>query len=250
MTNEEQNWEEKIDWGRFDPPGGGRAFFESMKGIVPSLDAEIARLRGRFDAESGRMTDFEEIARLAGRLRREFTGLSESASFRRLVDFLDVHAEEIFGGEAATIGTWLRLGDCITRALAHGTPLAERWKADKARAERELATAENLRRFVKLYVSVCEADYKIRFAPLRLRTKMFRDVTRDVGALVAAGETLDRELAGEGSGGGFWDRAKEILDVARKTQKACRLARKSLERKGDRFWLEQEESWRSAARAR
>ena len=239
MTNEEQNWENTIDWDRFDPPAGGRAFFDNMKASIPQLDKSIAMLRTQYETESGRIARQAEVMKIAERLQKEFDAISESEAFRRVLNFMDTRVKLIFPrGEIPTIGEWLRWGGHITRALRNGSLLPDEWKKDRAKAEHELVTAETLRRFVALYVSVCEADYRLRYAPIRLRTKMFREISRDVSALVTTGEALDREQMTEAFVSGFWTKAKEILEIARKSQKACRQMRKTIDRIGERYWRE------------
>ena len=239
MTNEEQNWENTIDWDRFDPPAGGRAFFDFMKASIPRLEAGVAKLRADFEAETWRMTGQLEIAKLAERLQKEFDAIAGSESFQRMLVGLDGQIKAVFPtGDVPTVSCWLRWGARITAALHNGSLLPDGWRKDKAKAERELATAENLRQFVTLFVSVSERDYKLRLAPIRYRTKLFREITREVNALVAAGEALDREQLTEQFVSDFWAKAKEILSIARKTQKTCRQVRKTLDRKGERFWRE------------
>ena len=239
MNNDEQNWEETIDWGRFDPPAGGRAFFDFVKARIPELDAEVARLRAEYDAETWRIAGQLEIAKLADRLQKEFEAIAGSESFQRMLVGLDEKIGEVFASEdVPKISCWLRWGARITAALRNGSLLPEGWTKDKARAEREIGTAENLRKFAALYVSVSEGDYKLHLAPIRFRTKLFREVTREVNALVAVGEALEREQRTDLFASDFWAKAKEILSVARKMQKVCRQVRKTLERKGERFWRE------------
>lgn len=251
MNNDDRNWENKVDWESFDPPAGGREFYDHMKASILDLDAAVGELRAKRDAEAGRVARQSEVMRLAERLQREFDAIAGSEAFQRLLAAMDAKVKLVFpGGEVPTVGEWFRWGGHITKALRDGSLLPDDWRRDAAKAERELAAVENLRRFVALYVSVCESDYRTLFAPVRLRTKMFRETSRNVTALVAAGEALEREHATGGFVATFWNRAKEILEIARKTQKACRQTRKTLERMGDRFWDEQDAARRSEALAR
>ena len=239
MNNDEQNWEQTINWERFDPPAGGRAFFDFMKASIPKLEAGVAKLRAEFEAETLRVTGHLEIAKLAERLQKEFDAIAESESFQRMLVGLDGQIKAVFpSGDVPTVSCWLRWGARITTALHNGSLLPGGWTKDKAKAERELATAENLRKFVTLFVSVSERDYKLRLAPIRIRTKLFREIAREVNALVAAGEALERGQLTEQFVSDFWVKAKEILTIARKTQKVCRQVRKTLDRKGESFWRE------------
>ena len=118
MNNDEQNWEETINWERFDPPAGGRAFFDNMKASIPQLDKSIAQLRTQYETESGRIARQAEVMKIAERLQKEFDAISESEAFRRVLNFMDTRVKLIFPrGEIPTIGEWLRWGGHITRAL-------------------------------------------------------------------------------------------------------------------------------------
>ena len=242
MNNDEQNWEQTINWERFDPPAGGREFFDYMKTSLPMLDEAIRLLRADYERETARLASQSEVARLAERLQREFDAIAGSEMFQRILEAMDKQVKVLFPcGELPTIGEWLRWGGHITRALRNGSLLPDGWQKDKAKAARELATAENLRKFVSLYVSVTEDDYRIRFAPIRLKTKLFREISKRVTQLVVTGEALEREQKNEGFVTKFWNKAREILDMARKTQKACRQMRKTIDRIGERYWREASE---------
>ena len=96
MNNDEQNWENTIDWDRFDPPAGGREFFDYMKTSLPTLDEAIRLLRADYERETARLASQAEVMRLAERLQKEFDAISGSETFQRILAAMDSKVRLLF----------------------------------------------------------------------------------------------------------------------------------------------------------
>ena len=101
-------------------------------------------------------------------------------------------------------------------------------KRDVAKVGSGIANAEPLRDFLKGYVEVAEMDFRLRNAPARFKTKLFRGALRLVNVLVATGEKINPELSPE-----FLNplmvEADRIKAMAARTQKTLRIAKKVIE---------------------
>ena len=110
-------------------------------------------------------------------------------------------------------------------------------KKDVAKTAGDIAKAETLRDFLKCYIEVAEMDFRLRNAPARFKTKLFMDTLRLVNGLVAMGEKVKVEVLP-----GFVEplavEVGKIKEMVVRTQKTMWLAKKAIERVGDRFWMD------------
>ena len=231
-----ENWEAGIDWSEFDPVGG-KAFYAFVKErCETTLKAGIAELEKVKAEHESKLRRWDALAHLASNLERDFRAMRESTDFSAMMEELDRKALLMFPKASfITIGRWLEWGEFLTNALKTSSTVAPQMKSELAVIERDLANAVSLREFLSAYVGACEKDYILRRAPVRYRTKIFREVVREVANLVAAGERLNMATA-PAFVKTLSDEVERIKEMARKTLKTCRLAKKAIERRGEAFW--------------
>ena len=237
MAND-TDWEAGLDWGKFDPIGGKRFYLFVKGSAIKSLNEGIVQLTALKAEKDRKLRSWGEVAGLAARLDDEFRKLVESEAFKGAVEDIDKRAFLRFDdGTRMTLGLWIECGRSITATLRKGSIVPEGRRREAAEVGAELAKAETLRDFLKGYVELSENDYRLRNAPVRFKTKIFRDALRNVNALVAAGAKIN-----DGAIPDFLmpikDEVDQIKEMAAKTQRTLRLAKKAIERIGDRFWAE------------
>ena len=111
--------------------------------------------------------------------------------FKNTIRRIDERGCMIFpDGTKMTIQRWLEFGQVFTETLCQGCRIPEDLKKDVAKTAGDIAKAETLRDFLKGYIEVAEMDFRLRNAPARFKTKLFRDTLRLVNALVAMGEKV------------------------------------------------------------
>ena len=158
--------------------------------------------------------------------------------FKNTIRRIDERGCMIFpDGTKMTIQRWLEFGQGFTETLCQGCRIPDELKKDVAKTAGDIAKAETLRDFLKGYIEVAEMDFRLRNAPARFKTKLFRDTLRLVNGLVAMGEKVKVEVLPEFLVPLAVEVAK-IKEMAARTQKTMRLAKKTIERVGDRFWMD------------
>ena len=97
-----------------------------------------------------------------------------------------------------------------------------------------------MRNILRSFVSASDNDYRLRYAPERFRTRVFRDLSQDFGDIVTAASQIDLDDL-PSTVNGVTDALKVIIDVSRKMQGICRRAKKDIKRHGGRFWSKLDE---------
>ncbi len=136
---------------------------------------------------------------------------------------------------------WFRVWDCYA-VTKEGRPLVARpqmWLRAK-----EVASAIALRNLMGGFVTVCEIEFVLRHAPIRFRTRIFRDLVRELNAVTAAGETLNFKFVPDYLAR-FEEGAEKIKTEVRRMKWICKLLRKEIERHGETFWTGLE-AWMAA----
>jgi len=235
MQNDE-NWQAAIDWSTFDPVGGIR-FHDFIKvKCAAALAVGIAELERMKAEREEKIRRWEELAKLFTRLDEDFATLRATPDFVEMMNDVDLKALLLFPAEKfITIERWVRWGEFLAKSLKTTSRIPPRFRAELAGITRDLANANTLKSFFAAYVAACEKDFLLRRAPLRYRTKLFREMARDVAALVALGEQINLETAPEFVKT-LADQVTKIKELARRTAKTCRLAKKAIERSGESFW--------------
>ena len=106
-----------------------------------------------------------------------FASLTECEEFMTMIHDFDEKTTEMFKGEAIpTLGGWLRLGKRFTVAMRDGSSVPTKYTAELAAIQREIASATAVRNILRSFVSASDNDYRLRCAPERFRTRVFRDL--------------------------------------------------------------------------
>lgn len=150
----------------------------------------------------------------------------------RMIDDFDERTTEMFKGERIpTLGGWVRLGIRFTAAMRDGSSLPTKYSAELNAIQREIAAASAVRNILRSFVSVSDNDYRLRCAPEKYRTRVFRDLSQDFNDIVAASTAVDfKELPDTMNG--VSDALAVIIEVAKKMQGICRRAKKDIKRLG------------------
>ena len=237
MAND-TNWEAQLDWSKIDPVGG-IGFYSFIKGsAIKSMEEGIKQLLEYKEDKERKLRGWDEIAAVAQRLDDDFQRIVGTDIFKSTIRRIDQKAFLLYAdGTKMTIERWIEFGVLFTKTLREGSEIPDERKKDVAKVGSDIAKAETLRDFLKGYVEVAEMDFRLRNAPARFKTKLFRDTLRLVNALVAMGEKINPESSPE-----FLKplvvEAGRIKAMAVRTQKTLRIAKKVIERVGDRFWME------------
>ena len=235
---DDTNWEAQLDWSKIDPVGG-IGFYSFIKGsVLKSMDEGLGQLVGIKEEKERKLGSWDEIAKVAQRLNDDFHRVVDAEIFKNTIRRIDERGCMIFpDGTKMTIQRWLEFGQVFTETLCQGCRIPDELKKDVAKTAGDIAKAETLRDFLKGYIEVAEMDFRLRNAPARFKTKLFRDTLRLVNGLVAIGEKVKVEVLPEFLVPLAVEVAK-IKEMAARTQKTMRLAKKTIERVGDRFWMD------------
>ena len=98
-----------------------------------------------------------------------------------------------------------------------------------------LAIATAVRDILRSFVSANDNDYRLRCAPEKYRTRIFRDLAQDFSDIVAASATIELAKLPD-TVSGVSDALAVIIDVAKKMQGICRRAKKDIKRLGSLYW--------------
>jgi len=99
----------------------------------------------------------------------------------------------------------------------------------------DIANASAVRDVLRNFVAASDDDYRLRCAPERFRTRVFRDFARDVNDLTVAGAKVDFGKI-PGFLDGIAEALKVIIEVGTRLHGICRRAKKSIKRSGSAFW--------------
>ena len=124
--NNDENWENEIDWSRRTSVVGGPAFYEFVKDkAIPVLDDGIRQLEAAKARCEDKMRRWGGIAERAGKLADSFAALIECEDFMSMVQDFDEKTTEMFKGAGfPTLGGWMRIGKRFTDALRDGSTSA------------------------------------------------------------------------------------------------------------------------------
>ena len=165
-----------------------------------------------------------------------------------MIHDFDEKTTEMFKGEAIpTLGGWLRLGKRFTDAMRDGSSVPTKYAAELADVYRDMANAKSVRDILRSFVSASDNDYRLRCAPERFRTRVFRDLSQNFSDIVATASQIDIDDL-PATFNGVTDALKVIIDVSRKMQGICRRAKKDIKRHGGSFWSKLDE-WNALRRA-
>ena len=236
MKNDE-NWESEIDWSKRTTVVGGTAFYEFVKDkAIPVLDDGIRQLEAAKARCEDKMRRWGGIAERAGKLADSFAALIECEDFMSMVQDFDEKTTEMFKGAGfPTLGGWMRIGKRFTDALRDGSSVPTKYGRELAAVNNDIANASAVRDVLRHFVAASDDDYRLRCAPERFRTRVFRDLAQSVGDLVAAGARIDFKAFPHYLHG-IENQLKVIVDFGAKMQGICRRAKKSIKRSGSAFW--------------
>lgn len=110
-----------------------------------------------------------------------------------------------------------------------------------------LAIATAVRDILRSFVSANDNDYRLRCAPERFRTRVFRDLAQNFNDIVDSAAKFDFSELPD-SINGISQAIKVIIDVSRKMQGICRRAKKDIKRHGSSFWSKLD-AWNAMRRA-
>ena len=240
--NNDENWEKEIDWSKRTAVVGGPIFYEFVRSkAIPALDEGLAQMADAKAAEERKLRRWNAIAERAAKLSDCFAALTEEEDFMRMVHDFDESTKALFKGECIpSIGAWLLIGKRFTDAMKKGSTVPAKYEAELNSVTQEIASMTAVRDIFRSFVSASDNDYRLRCAPERFRTRVFRDLSQDFGDIVSAASQIDLDDL-PATVNGVTDALKVIIDVSRKMQGICRSAKKDIKRHGGRFWSKLDE---------
>ena len=242
MTESYENWESGIDWSRRTAVVGGPAFYDFVKAkALPALEDGLRQLEATKANCEDRMRRWGGIAERADKLSASFVALTECEDFMTLIHDFDEKTAAIFAGERIwTLSDWLRIGKKLTDAMRDGSSVPTKYASELADVKRDMASASAVRNILRSFVSASDNDYRLRCAPERFRTRVFRDLAQDFGNIVESAAMLKPERIPDFLHG-IGEALKVIIEVAGRMQGICRRAKKDMKRKGSAFWAKLDE---------
>ena len=249
MTESYENWEDAIDWSKRTSVVGGPVFYEFIRTqAIPALDEGLRRLAENKAAGERKLQRWSAIADRAADLSECFAALTGEEDFMRMVHDFDESTRAMFKGECIpSIGAWLLIGKRFTDAMAGGSTVPKKYELELDAVKREIAIATAVRDILRSFVSANDNDYRLRCAPERFRTRVFRDLAQNFNDIVDSAAKFDfGELPD--SINGISQALKVIVDVSRKMQGICRRAKKDIKRHGSSFWSKLD-AWNAMRRA-
>jgi len=240
--NNDENWEREIDWSKRTSIVGGPCFYDFARGkalpIIEDWMRELAAAKA--DCED-KMRRWGGITERSQKLAECFSALVEDADFMRMIDDFDTKTTEMFKGETIpTLGGWVRIGIRFTAAMRDGSSLPTKYTSELAALNRDISLGTVVRDLLRSFVAASDHDYRLRCAPERFRTRVFRDLSQSIGELVAAGAKINFD-AFPSYLAGIEKHLKVIVDFGAKMQVICRRAKKDIKRHGSRFWSKLDE---------
>ena len=264
MTESYENWESSIDWSKrtsmvITAPCGwlrpigkqpslaervprGPAFYDFVKAkALPALEDGLRQLEATKASCEDRMRRWGGIAERAEKLSASFAALTECEDFMTLIHDFDEKTAAIFAGERIwTLTDWLRIGKRLTDAMRDGSSVPTKYASELADVKLDMATASAVRNILRSFVSASDNDYRLRCAPERFRTRVFRDLAQDFGNIVDFAATVKLERIPDFLHG-IGEALKVIIEVAERMHGICRRAKKDMKRHGSAFWAKLDE---------
>ena len=271
MTESYEKWESEIDWSRrtsvviTDPCGwlrpigkqpslaervpSGPAFYDFIKAkAIPALEDGLRQLEATKANCEDRMRRWGGIAERAEKLSASFASLTECEDFMTLIHDFDEKTAAVFAGERIwTLSDWLRIGKKLTDAMRDGSSVPTKYARELAGVNSDIASARSVRNILRSFVSASDNDYRLRCAPERFRTRVFRDLAQDFGNIVESAAMVNLERVPDFLHG-IGEALKVIIEVAERMQGICRRTKKNMKRKGSAFWAKLDE-WNAMRRA-
>lgn len=178
-------------------------------------------------------------AERAEKLSASFAALTEYEDFMTLIHDFDEKTAAIFAGERIwTLSDWLRIGKKLTNAVRDGSSVPTKYASELADVKRDISTATAVRNILRSFVSASDNDYRLRCAPERFRTRVFRDLAQDFSNIVESAATVKHERIPDFLHG-IGEALKAIIEVAEKKQGICRWNPLTTEgRRRRRRWLQ------------
>ena len=240
--NNDENWENEIDWSKRTAVVGGPIFYDFVKTqAIPALDEGLRQMAAAKAESERKLQRWGAIAERAANLSDCFAALTGEPDFMRMVHDFDEGTKAMFEGESIpSIGAWLLIGKRLTDAMKNGSAVPTKYEEELNSVNREIAAATAVRNILRSFVSASDNDYRLRCAPERFRTRVFRDLSQDFGDIVAAASQIDLDDL-PATVNGVTDALKVIIDVSRKMQGICLRAKKDIKRHGGRFWSKLDE---------
>lgn len=158
-----------------------------------------------------------------------------------LIHDFDDKTAAIFAGERIwTLSDWLRIGKKLTDAMRDGSSVPTKYASELADVRRDMASASAVRNILRSFISARDNDFRLRCAPERFRTQVFRDLAQDCNNIVESAAMLKLERIPDFLHG-IGEALKVIIEVGNRMQGIYRRAKKSIKRHGNAFWLKLDE---------
>ena len=249
--NNDENWEKEIDWSKRTAVVGGPIFYEFVRSkAIPALDEGLAQMADAKAAEERKLRRWNAIAERAAKLSDCFAALTEEEDFMRMVHDFDESTKALFKGECIpSIGAWLLIGKRFTDAMKKGSTVPAKYEAELNSVTQEIASMTAVRDIFRSFVAASDNDYRLRCAPTRFRTRVFRDLSQNFNDIVESSLKVDFAELPKAIDS-LSQTLKVIIEVSRKMQGICRRAKKDIKRRGSAFWakLDAWNALRSAVR--
>ena len=241
MQNDE-NWENEIDWSKRTAVVGGPIFYDFVKTqAIPALDEGLRQMAAAKAESERKLQRWGAIAERAANLSDCFAALTGEPDFMRMVHDFDEGTKAMFEGESIpSIGAWLIIGKRLTDAMKNGSTVPRKYEEELNSVNREIAAATAVRNILRSFVSASDNDYRLRCAPERFRTRVFRDLSQDFGDIVESAATVNLERVPDFLHG-IGEALKVIIEAAKRMQGICRRAKKDMKRHGSAFWSKLDE---------
>ena len=131
--------------------------------------------------------------------------------------------------------------------MRDGSSVPAKYTAELNAVQREIAAATAVRNILRSFVSASDNDYRLRCAPEKFRTRIFRDLSQNFSDIVAAPATIKLAKLPD-TMSGVSGALAVIIDVAKKMQGICRRAKKNMKRLGSLYWSKLD-TWDTLRRA-
>ena len=235
--NNDENWENEIDWSKRTVIVGGPVFYEVGRSkAIPALDEGLAQRAEAKAAEERKLRRWNAIAERAAKLSDCFAALTEEEDFMRMVHDFDESTKALFKGECIpSIGAWLLIGKRFTDAMKKGSTVPAKYEAELNSVTQEIASMTAVRDIFRSFVAASDNDYRLRCAPARFRTRVFRDLSQNFNDIVESSLKVDFAELPKAIDS-LSQTLKVIIEVSRKMQGICRRAKKDIKRRGSAFW--------------
>lgn len=232
----------EIDWSKRTSVVGGPIFYDFVKAkAIPALEDGLRQLETAKASCEDRIRRWGCIAERAGKLSDCFALLTECEDFMTLIHDFDEKTAAIFAGERIwTLTDWLRIGKKLTNAMRDGSSVPTKYASELAEVKRDMASASAVRNILRSFVSASDNDYRLRCAPERFRTRVFRDLAQDFGNIVESAAMVNLERVPDFLHG-IGEALKVIIEVSERMHGICRRAKKDMKRNGSKFWAKLDE---------